>query len=214
MLSMVQAKFVPNRSYSLPIHFHDQRSLKVGLIGGSFNPPHEGHLNIAKTALRVLGLNEVWWLVSSQNPLKIDQKMMPLETRLKKTIELAKHPKFKVLSLDNSFNTNRTNKLLKYLLPRCPSNKFIWLMGIDNLVEQHKWEKFNFITSSLPIAIFSRPGFSFRALSIFGGKNLGRRIKSQNLMNLYKYSPPAWGYIDKKRFNISSTQMRKKIKKL
>ena len=214
MLSMVQAKYAPNRLLSLPIHFHDQRSLKVGLIGGSFNPPHEGHLNVAITALRILGLNEVWWLVSNQNPIKDTQNMMPLEKRLKKTIEIAKHPKFKVLSLDNSFNTNRTNKLLKYLLPRCPNIKFVWLMGMDNLAEQKKWEKFNFITATLPIAVFSRPGFSYRGLSIFGAKNLGRRIKSEKLMNLYKYSPPVWGYIDEKRFDISSTQLRKQIKKL
>ena len=102
---MAQAKSVPNRSHSFPIHFHDQRSLKVGLIGGSFNPPHAGHLNIAKTAMKVLGLNEIWWLVSSQNPLKPVLNLMPLEERLKITKEIAKHPKFKVLSLEDYFGS-------------------------------------------------------------------------------------------------------------
>ena len=209
MSYMVPARPAPSRAHQFPIYAHDTRNLNVGLMGGSFNPPHEGHLFVAKTALKALNLNEIWWLVSPQNPLKSSKGMAPFNIRFQKTIEIAKHPKFRVLSLESSFKTKTTSSFLKKLIPRCPCINFIWLMGSDNLSQFHRWHKCEVISKSLPVAVFSRPGFLHRSLSSSGSYVLRKKVNDIQLRELVYKTPPAWGYIDHGRYKISGTEIRK-----
>ncbi len=184
MWFMVQGKSAPERKNNFSKHFNDNRSIKVGLMGGSFNPVHNGHLFVAKTALKKLNLDELWWLISPQNPLKVSNGLKPINDRIKLTKNIARDPNFKVLSLEKYFKTSTTIDFLRKLLPRCPNMRFIWVMGSDNLLEFHKWKKPNEIVKLLPIAVFSR------------------------LINLIFHKPPIWGYIDEGRYTISSTKIR------
>jgi len=205
----VQAKPAPKRSHRFPRHIHDSRKLKIGLIGGSFNPVHRGHLFIAKAALKFLNLDEVWWLVSLKNPFKSEKLMETYNERFENTLEKACHPRFKILSIEKSFGISSTSKLLKILLPRCPNMKFVWIMGADNLVNFNKWHNYKFILNSIPIAVFSRPGKFQNASYDFGQRFIGPRIKSDLLRKLVSFKPPIWGYIDVGRMKISSTEIRK-----
>ena len=209
MLYTEMGKSAPSRAHELPYHIHDSRKIKVGLMGGSFNPPHKGHYKVAKLALVSLNLDEVWWLVSPQNPFKSLKNMLPLSKRVELTKEIALHPKFKVLTIESLFNTTNTYSLLNKMLPRFPNIKFLWIMGSDNLFEFHKWHKVNFISHLLPIAVFNRPSFSHRALNSKGAFILRNKIKDCNLKTLATKKPPAWGYINNININFSSTFMRK-----
>ena len=208
MLYTEMGKSAPSRAHELPYHIHDSRKIKVGLMGGSFNPPHKGHYKVAKLALVSLNLDEVWWLVSPQNPFKSLKNMLPLSKRVELTKEIALHPKFKVLTIESLFNTTNTYSLLNKMLPRFPNIKFLWIMGSDNLFELHKWHKVNFISHLLPIAVFNRPSFSHRALNSKGAFILRNKIKDCNLKNLVTKKPPVWGYINNININFSSTFIR------
>ena len=205
----VQAKSAPKRNHFLPRHLHDNRKLKIGLIGGSFNPAHYGHLFIAKAALKFLDLDEIWWLVSLKNPFKSNNLIDNFDQRLKKTIKIARHPRFKILSIEKSFGISSSSKLLKIFLPRCPNMKFVWIMGADNLVNFNKWDDYKFILNAIPIAVFSRPGKYQNSSYNFGQRFIGPRIKSELLRKLVDFKPPIWGYIDVGRVKISSTEIRK-----
>ena len=117
MWYMVQGKSAPERKNKSPKYFHDIRSINVGLLGGSFNPAHEGHLFIAQTSLKKLNLDELWWLVSPQNPLKNSNILKPLNERIEYTKKIALNPKFKVLSLESYLKTFSTIDFLKKLIP-------------------------------------------------------------------------------------------------
>ena len=213
MWFMVQGKSAPDRKNRFPRFFSDNRSINVGLMGGSFNPAHKGHLFIAITALKKLNLDEIWWLLTPQNPLKNSHGLKSINFRLNQTKSIAVNPKFRVLSLENYFKTRSTINLLNLLLPRCPNMKLVWIMGADNLSQFHKWESPQKIANLIPFAVFRRPNYSYKSINSKGAKFLRKKVCNNNLFNLVNMKPPVWSFIDEGTYNISSTNLRLKENK-
>lgn len=141
------------------------RNLRIGLLGGSFNPAHEAHLHISLEAIKRLNLDWVWWLVSPQNPLKDAKNLAPLTDRISAAKKLTKnHPAIHVSDVETHFGTNKTIDTLRTLKTACPENQFIWLMGADNMAQFDKWASWEEIVSLLPIGIIDRGGYSTKAL--------------------------------------------------
>ncbi|HYD19796.1 MAG TPA: nicotinate-nucleotide adenylyltransferase, partial [Patescibacteria group bacterium] len=122
----------------------------VGLLGGSFNPAHDGHRHISLYALRLLGLDAVWWMVSPQNPLKSAKEMASLATRMAGAIAASHHPKIHVTDIEQHLNTRYTADTLRALQARFPRTKFVWLMGTDNLRQFHRWQEWQEIFKMVP----------------------------------------------------------------
>ena len=150
--------------------------MKIGLLGGSFNPAHAGHLHISEIALKKLGLNQVWWLVSPQNPLK--DKIGKFEERLDAAKKLtARNPKIKVLDLENKFGTQYTIDTLKRLKTKFPHYEFVWLMGADNLIQLPKWKRWEEILKLVPIQVFDRAEYFYKAIGQLAYQKHKSRIK-------------------------------------
>ncbi len=140
--------------------------MTVGLMGGSFNPAHNGHLHVARMCLKALGLDRIWWLVSPQNPLKGTNGMAPLATRLASAHTLATasgDPRIIATDIEARLNTRYTADTIKALQRAHPDVYFVWLMGADNMLQFPRWAKWRAIADSVPIAIYPRPGFTLKA---------------------------------------------------
>ncbi len=137
---------------------------RTGLLGGSFNPAHGGHRRISLQAMRRLGLDEVWWLVSPGNPLKEKQGMAPLAARLVSAQRAARRAPIRPTAIEREFGTRYTIDTLRRLLRRYPQRRFLWLMGADNLAQFHRWRDWRKIAALVPIAVVTRPGYCGPAL--------------------------------------------------
>ncbi|MDO9125862.1 MAG: nicotinate-nucleotide adenylyltransferase [Parvibaculum sp.] len=137
--------------------------LKVGLLGGSFNPAHEGHLHVTRMCLRTLGLDRVWWLVSPQNPLKPDKGMAPFDKRFASAEKMARDPRICVSDIEARLGTRYTADTLATLTGRFPQIRFVWLMGADNMIQLPRWSRWRDIVATVPIAVYPRPGFTLKA---------------------------------------------------
>ncbi len=185
---------------------------RIGILGGSFNPPHQGHLNISTMALKKLELDRIWWLVTPGNPIKSQQNLMDLRQRIDAATELSNHPRIDVTAFEASLPTNYTADTLTFLKRRFPSVDFVWLMGADNLATFHKWQKWHTIFETMPIAVFDRPGFRFKALSSPAAQTYkSRRITNRHAIRLAHQYPPAWQFITLPLSHLSSTELRKKV---
>ncbi|MEE4350655.1 MAG: nicotinate-nucleotide adenylyltransferase [Pacificimonas sp.] len=132
---------------------------RIGILGGSFNPAHGGHRHISLQAMRRLGLDEVWWLVSPQNPLKEKAGMAPLAARLAYARKVARHPRIRPTALETELGTRYTVDTARALVRRFPQHRFIWLMGADNLVQLHRWRDWRRLCRTLPFAVAARPDY-------------------------------------------------------
>ena len=143
---------------------------RVGLLGGSFNPAHEGHRQLSLAAIEALGLDELWWLVSPGNPLKDGQDMAPYEARLGSARSLARGTGIKVSDFERRAGTRYTIDTLRELVRRHPRHRFLWLMGADTVAQFHRWKDWREIAQLLPIAVLPRPGYDApaRAASAMG----------------------------------------------
>ena len=181
----------------------------VGILGGTFDPPHEGHLFISKFAKIKLDVGEVWWIVTTTNPLK--KNKVDYKKRLKKVKRFLMNHHIKVLEIQDLSKNTYTVDLLEYLFKKFPHKKFIWLMGADNLFSFHLWRDWKKIFYNIPIAIFNRPPYS---LSISKAKTIlyfkDNRINSKLSKNLKFMKPPKWLFITGLTNLQSSTKIRQK----
>ncbi len=134
-----------------------RKGFSVGLLGGSFNPAHGGHRRMSLAALERLGLDEVWWLVSPQNPLKPAAGMAPLEARIASARKVARHPRIRPTAIEAELGTQLTIDTLQALRRRFPHVRFLWLMGSDNLLQFHRWVEWRAIARTVPIVVMARP---------------------------------------------------------
>ena len=194
--------------------FHDQRQLRVGLFGGSFNPAHDGHLHLSDLAQRLLRLDEIWWIVSPQNPLKERNGMAPLPTRLGAARHAVGRRRVKVIAPEVEFRTSLTFSTLRRLRARCPSHSFIWLMGADNLVTFASWQRHDVIARTMPIAVIDRPGYSYQALSA-GALLLRNRIPPRLMASRMAWPglSGTWCFIAGRRHHASATALRQARRK-
>ena len=183
---------------------------RVGLFGGSFNPAHEGHRQISEEALRRLGLDCVWWLVSPQNPLKSARGMAPLAERMASAPHMAAgNRRILVTDLETLLGSAYTADTLKTLIRLLPRVRFVWLMGADNLIQVHHWQDWPQIFNSLPVAVFDRPTYSLGALSGKAAHAFARyRLKERSARRLAEARPPAWVFIRCRLNPQSATEIR------
>jgi nicotinate-nucleotide adenylyltransferase len=144
-----------------PPTLHDAprwRGLRVGLLGGSFNPPHAGHLHIARLAMAKFGLDFVWWIVTPQNPLKDRADMAPYTQRFERVTDmLAPHPRQMPTHLERDLGTTYTHETVSALKARYPHTHFLWICGMDNAQIFHRWDRWRDLTRELPVAFIARP---------------------------------------------------------
>jgi nicotinate-nucleotide adenylyltransferase len=190
----------------LPPH---ERGLKIGLFGGTFDPPHQAHLAACLLAMKRLGLDQVWWLVTPGNPLKDTRKLAPLSVRIAAVRQLARHPRIHVSGLEAAIGTRYTFDTIAHLRARCPGVRFVWIMGADNLRGFHRWQKWRGIANMIPIAVVDRLGPSLYAAQGVAGQALSRaRIPEAAARQLAGRTPPAWVFLHGLKSPLSSTALR------
>jgi len=180
----------------------------IGLLGGSFDPPHKGHLYISLEAKKILKLDEIWWLVTPQNPLKINQPASYSE-RVKNCKILTKNKPIKIKEIEKKINSQFSYQTIKYLNNHYKYIKFVWLMGADNLINFHQWQNAHRIFNEIPIVVFRRYGYNQQALkSYISNLYKNFRVKSKNIHIDNFNQLPAWTIIQNKEIRISSTEIR------
>jgi len=186
---------------------------RIGLLGGSFNPAHEGHLHVSQWAIRLLGLDRVWWLVSPQNPLKPASTMAPFEDRIASAQKTASNPSILVTGLEKELGTAYTIDTLKALRKRYPKARFVWLMGADNLIEAHLWRSWREFFRLVPIAVFNRQPYSSRALKAQAARRFARsKVRESKSRNLVRMTPPAWMFLPIPPHPASATRIRARLR--
>ena len=189
-----------------PPHSAGQR---IGLFGGSFNPPHEGHRHVALMAMRRLKLDRLWFLVTPGNPIKSHGGLAPLADRIAATREVAAHPRIDVTGLEEALGSQLTVATIRTLRARLPLVKFVWIMGGDNLANFHRWHRWREIAELVPIAVIDRPGATHAALRSPAALALApERIPESVAATLAERTPPAWVYLHGRRSPLSSTALR------
>lgn len=182
---------------------------RIGLLGGSFNPAHEGHRYISLLALKRLRLNQVWWMLTPQNPLKNARDTAPFEERLKAATRIAEHPRIRVTDIERRLGTSHTVDTLALLLARFPKHHFVWLMGADNLVQISAWKDWRRIFRLVAIAVFSRPPYSKLALVAPSARVFARsRAAESRARSIVTMSPPVWVFLHVRPHPGSATRIR------
>lgn len=184
--------------------------LRVGLLGGSFNPAHEGHRAVSVEALRRLRLDRVMWLVSPQNPLKARAGMARFEDRMRLARQVARHPRLVVSDLEQRLGARYTIETIRHLQRDCRT-RFVWLIGADNLVQLPLWRGWREIVARVPVAVFDREPYSYRGLSGKVARRFaGARLPDTRAASLASTAPPAWVYLRFRRHRVSSTALRER----
>jgi len=200
-----------NNNYYKSIGLTKRRNMKIGLLGGSFNPAHDGHIYISNEALKRLELDEIWWLVSPQNPLKSNSTSAPMKIRLKNARSIAKGHNIRVEDLETKFKTNFTSKTLEFIIKRYSGSSFIWLMGADNLVEINRWFKWKSIFQIMPVAVFNRDVYSYSVINSIAGKHYYSKLhKTKDSKSIFKKPLPVWQFLHINKNPLSSTLLRLK----
>ena len=183
--------------------------MRIGLLGGSFNPPHAAHTLISLAALKRLGLDCVWWLVTPGNPLKDNRDLPAASHRRALARQVAAHPRIKIVLLEDAIGTRYTYETLAWLSKRHPELHFVWLMGADNLSGFHRWARWRDIAKLMPIAIVDRPGFTLRPLHARAALAFQSfRIPECDALLLPTLEAPAWVFLHGPRSPLSSTALR------
>ena len=184
-------------------------NLRIGLLGGSFNPAHAGHRAIAEVALKQLGLHRVVWLVSPQNPLKAQNGMADFEARYASARALANHPRMTVSAFEEREGTRYTVDTIRRLKQRHPQTHFVFLIGADNLIQLPRWQGWTDIFETVPIAVFARPGWTFAPLFAKAAQRYARaRRPLTAARGLALSHAPAWVFVPYTRRYESGTAIR------
>lgn len=185
--------------------------MRIGLFGGSFNPPHEGHLHVGRMALTRLGLDRLWWLVTPGNPLKESRGLASLEERMDAARLLARHPRITVTDIETQLGVRYTIDTIRALRARCPGVHFVWIMGADGLAGFHRWRDWREIAQLVPMAVIDRPGLTLNSVRSPAAQALARsRISENAAATLPARRPPAWVFLHGPRSSLSSTAIREK----
>jgi len=183
--------------------------MRIGLLGGSFNPPHAAHRAISLFAIKRLKLDRVWWLVTPGNPLKDHGTLRDLDARAGAARKMANDPRIDVSCLESVIGTRYTVDTIGYLRRRASGLRFVWIMGADNLAQFHRWQNWRRIASEVPIAVIDRPPQSFRALAAPAAHALARyRLPENQAGRLADQRAPAWVFLTGMKSNLSSTGLR------
>jgi nicotinate-nucleotide adenylyltransferase len=185
--------------------------MRIGLLGGSFNPAHAGHLHISRVALSRLGLDQVWWLVSPGNPLKNVSKLPDLAARVAAAREVAHHPRIVVTGFEDALGSGYSVDTIRFLQRRYPQVHFVWLMGADNLAAFHRWRAWEESFRRVPIAVLDRPGFRLKARASKAAQRFASAARDESdAAGLALMRPPAWTLLTIPLSELSSTGLRAK----
>ena len=185
------------------------RGLRVGLLGGSFNPAHDGHVHISKLALDRLKLDQVWWLVSPQNPLKAPGDMAALDDRLEGARAIALDARIRVGAIERDLGTRYTVDSLAALKRHFPGVRFVWIMGADILHQMPQWKRWRSVFRLVPIAVFARSSYSLGAVSGLAARKFAKaEISTLRAPRLANAKPPAWVFLKTPLHDASATQIR------
>lgn len=182
---------------------------RIGIMGGSFNPAHEGHRIVAETALKRLALDQLWWVVTPGNPLKSHGTLAPLDARIALIRRFALGPRMKITSFERELATPYTASTLAFLKSRYPEVRLVWVMGADNLAGFDRWQRWRDIARTLPFAVVDRPGWRLKALGSKAATALAAsRIPESLAPSLALRAPPAWTFLTSRLSELSSTGLR------
>ena len=188
---------------------HVEKGMAVGLFGGSFNPPHAGHALVAEIALRRLRLDQLWWIVTPGNPLKSAAELAPLAERLRRSEAVAGDPRIRVTAFEARHSVRFTADTLALVKAHNPGVDFVWVMGADNLRDFHRWQRWQQIAMTVPIAVIDRPGATLSYLSSVMAKTFDyARRDETDAPRLARMKAPAWTFIHGPRSRLSSTSIR------
>ncbi len=188
------------------------QDMKIGLLGGSFNPAHYGHVHISRKAIERLNLDAVWWMVTPQNPLKSTDDMASIEDRIESANLATKSDnRIIVTDIENHIDTRYTADTLKELSYLFPKTNFVWLMGADNLHQVHKWNEWKDIFNIMPIAVLNRPPYGQASRKSVAGEVFKKnRLRENQAFKLALSQAPSWVLLDIPLANISATEIRNK----
>jgi nicotinate-nucleotide adenylyltransferase len=185
--------------------------VRIGLYGGSFNPPHAGHRHVSLLALKQLQLDRIWWIVTPGNPLKNPGEAAPMAERIAQARRCASHPRIDVTGFEEGIDVRYTVDTLRFLMRRYPDVHFVWIMGADNLSGFHRWRGWRTIARLMPIAVIDRPGFTLRSTQAKAAQALaGARVREGLASALAGRRGPAWIFIHGPRSTLSSTEIRRR----
>ena len=186
----------------------------IGLLGGSFNPPHAAHRMISETALKRLGLDKVWWIVSPGNPLKRRSEAAPFAERLVLCRAVAKNPHIVVTDFEADLPTPYTASTLAYLKTRTPLVRYVWIMGADNLASFDRWLRWREIFTMVPVVVVDRPGWRMKALASKAARTFAAaRVPEADARGLANRPAPAWTFLTGPLSHVSSTALRGKARR-
>ncbi|SDG91436.1 nicotinate-nucleotide adenylyltransferase [Sulfitobacter delicatus] len=180
----------------------------IGLLGGSFDPAHEGHAHITREALKRFGLDRVWWLLSPGNPLK-ERGPAPMQARIERALSVIDDRRVEITDIEAQLGTRYTAETLSALRQTYPGVRFVWLMGADNLAQFHLWQDWQQIMQTVPVGVLARPGQRISArMSRAARLYAPYRIAGRNSQLLAHAAAPAWCFVNVPMVDVSSTALR------
>lgn len=184
---------------------------RIGILGGTFNPPHAGHVQISQIAMARLRLDRLWWLVTPGNPLKSNGQLPPLAARMAACRRLMPQRKVEITGFEAELGTAYTAATLEFLTRRYPATRFVWIMGADNLATFHRWQRWRQIAAQVPIAVVDRPAWRLKALASPAARAMARtRQPEARAALLPMRQAPAWSLLSGPLSPLSSTVLRSK----